>query len=108
MKNFLGTPYLIWANNAAKALLGDKFQGEAPMLSPCFMMVELFDRLSWAGPAYMQFTREVMQHIPVLCTRGVYVENGQFTRELSEQGNELVDCYADLQYYLRYRPELSE
>ena len=108
MKDFLGTPYLIWENKAAKALLGDEFQGEAPMVSPCFMMVELFDQLSWGGPAYMQFTREAMRHIPVLCTRGVYVEDGVFTRELSEQGNELVSRYADLQYYLRYRPELSE
>ena len=70
-------------------------------------MVQLFDRLSWKGSAFMQITREAMQHLPVVCTRGVYVEDGVFTRSVSEQGQTLLNRYADLQYYLRYRPELS-
>ena len=107
LKNYLGTPYLIWANNAAKEIAGDRFTGSAPTISPCYLMVQLFDRLSWKGSAFMQFTREAMQHLPVVCTRGVYVEDGVFTRSVSEQGQTLLNRYADLQYYLRYRPELS-
>ena len=108
MADYLGTPYLVWANQAAKKLIGDAFIGEAPTVSPCFLMVQLFDKLSWGGPAYMHFTREVMHQIPILCTRGVYVEDGLFTRELSEPGQKMISCYANLQYYLRYRPELSK
>ncbi len=108
LEAYLGTPYLIWANDAAKNLTGEDFCGTGPTVSPCYLMNLLFDRLSWDGPAFMQFTGEVLERIPVICTRGAYIEDGIFKHELSPEGAEMVRQYANLQYYLRYRPELSE
>src|SRR5699024_8352079 len=36
--NYSGTRYLIWANDAAREVLGNDFQGEGPDVSSCFLM----------------------------------------------------------------------
>ena len=108
MEDYLGTPYLIWANHAAKELLQDDMTGEGPVTSPGYLMNLVFDRLGWKGPAYMQFTEDVRQELPVICTKGGYIEDSVYTQELSEAGAEQLKHYRDMQYYIRYRPELAE
>jgi len=108
MVDYLGTPYLIWANQAAKAVLYDDMTGEGPTTSPGYLMSILFDRLGWKGPAFMQFTEELRERIPVICTKGGYIEDGVYTQNLSEKGKELLKQYQDVQYYVRYKPELAE
>lgn len=107
MVDYLGTPYLIWANQAAKAVLQDDMTGEGPMTSPGYLMNLLFNKLGWKGPAFMQFTEEIRRHLSVICTKGGYIEDGVYTQELSENGQELLNRYQDMQYYIRYRPELA-
>jgi len=107
MVDYLGTPYLIWANQAAKEVLHDNMTGEGPMTSPGYLMSILFDRLGWKGPAFMQFTEEIRERIPVICTKGGYIEDGVYTQNLSEEGKEQLKQYQDVQYYVRYKPELA-
>ena len=108
MAAYLGTPYLIWANPAAKKVLGNDFLGKGSITSPGFLMNILFEQLDWAGPAFLQYTDEVMQHISVICTRGGYVEDGRYVQTLSESGELVLKEYRDLLYYLHYRPEQAE
>ena len=108
MNDYRGTPYVIWANDAAKTLTGSGFSGCGPMVSPGYLMNVLFDQLSWDGSAFMQYTRSVMQHIPVICTRGGFVEDGQYRRSLSSAGKDSLSAYQNLTYYLHFKPELAE
>ncbi len=108
MVNYLGTPYLIWANQTAKEMLKDGMSGDGPLTSPGYLMNNLFSQLGWPGPAFMQFTDEVKEHVSVICTKGGYLEDGQYTQELSKRGSEYLKRYQDLLYYLHYRPELAE
>lgn len=48
---YYSTPYLIWANSAAKETLGQDFRGEGGDFSPCFLMPELFEQCGWTGPS---------------------------------------------------------
>ena len=105
--NYLGTPYLIWANQKAKEVLKDSMTGDSPLASPGYLMNILFSRLGWQGPAFMQFTNEIREHISVICTKGGYLEEGLYTQELSNRGKEYLKTYQDLLYYLHYRPELA-
>lgn len=57
--NYYCTPYLIWANNAARALLGDRFQGDGGRIGPYFLMSRLFSLCGWEGPAWMKTLREL-------------------------------------------------
>ena len=93
---------------AAKTILQDDMTGDGPMTSPGYLMNILFDCLGWKGPAFMQFTEEIRGHIPVICTKGGYVEDGVYTQNLSESGRKLLKQYQDMQYYIHYRPELAE
>lgn len=92
--NHFSTPYLIWANSAAKQTLGNSFTGKGEDLSPCFLMTELFDLCSWEGPSFMGLAREVRMFTPLIHDRGLFFENGVLTDELSPVLRE---------FYLRYR-----
>ena len=100
--NYYGTRYLIWANDAAKALLGKDFTGTGPDVSPNFLMNLVFEQCGWEGPAFLQATDQLLARVPVINTpTGLYVENGQLTGELSPEGQALLEDYNMLQYYYR-------
>ena len=92
--DFYATPYLIWANDAAKAALGASFTGEGGLISPCFLMTELFDACSWEGPGFMQLSREMRAISPVLARQPVFLQDGALTGKLSAD---------DMRFYTRYR-----
>lgn len=95
------TPYLIWANDAAKAILGDNFHGTGDTISPAFLMAELFEVCGWEGSAWMQYQREVAKVVPVIHANYMFMENGQLTRTLSETAQKVYDEFQIVQYYMR-------
>ena len=98
---YYGTPYLIWANDAAKEQLGTAFSGEGPTLSPGYLMNLLFERLGWEGSAFSQFTDRIRARLPVVSTNGAWVENGVFTAAPDAESRELLRSYEWAQYWLR-------
>ena len=104
---YISTPYMIWANTAAKELTGNSFTGNGPTISPCFLMNVLFQQIGWKGPSYMQYCSTIMEKIPVIYTNGRYIEEGIYKKTLSPEGQELLNEYAYLVYYAHYRTELS-
>ena len=97
--NHYATEYLIWANDAALALLDGELSGDGPAISPGALMGLLFERLGWPGSAFMQLGREVYAALPVINSNGYYIENGTYTRELSPAGAALLHEYRCVQYY---------
>ncbi|MBR3866454.1 MAG: LTA synthase family protein [Butyricicoccus sp.] len=95
------TPYLFWANDAARDVLGCDLTGDAPTISPCFLMNELFDRLGWEGSAYMQYTDTVRARLPVIHTSGLYLVDGTLTDTLSAEDQAILDEFRCVQYYYR-------
>ena len=93
------TDYLIWANDAAKEILGNDFSGEGPTVSPCYLMNLTFDLCGWEGPAFMQAMDDMMEIFPVMTTRGFYVVDGVFTSEVGEERAELFRQFKYLQHY---------
>ena len=99
-RNYYGTDYLFWANDAAKAVLGTDLVGEGPEISPCFLMNVLFDQLGWEGPGYQKLTDEVMAQTPALHNTGRTLVDGSLTDSLTESQQTLVDRMTCVQYYL--------
>ena len=99
--NYYSTWYAIWANPAAKEVLGQDFVGQGPDLSPCFLMNEVFRLCGWEGSAYMQAQRETAEALPVLHTTGWVKEKGVYRPEASEEGQALVDRFQNLSWYDR-------
>lgn len=100
--NYWSTRYLIWANAAAKEVIGHDMTGVGPDISPCFLMNVLFDRLGWKGDAYMQAVDECWRAVPVMHSYGWYITGDGVPKPLSELTHEqagLVQRFRNLEYY---------
>ncbi len=95
------TDYLIWANDAAKKLLGSDFVGEGPTIAPCYLMNLVFEQCGWEGPAFMQAMDELREVFPVVSTLSVYAVDGEFVTSIPEERGELFHKFECLQYYWR-------
>lgn len=97
---YYSTPYLIWANSAAKETLGRDFQGEGGSFSPCFLMNELFEQCGWVGPSFLQLSEETRQITPLVHESGLYLtRDGQLTDALEGEDQKLLEQYLFAQYH---------
>lgn len=97
--NYYATPYLIWANGAAKAVLGGEFTGDGGDFSPCFLMPELFDLCGWEGPGFLRLSRELRSVTPLVHERGIYLEDGVLADALSPDAAAFYRRFLWAQYY---------
>ncbi|MBQ3100239.1 MAG: LTA synthase family protein [Clostridia bacterium] len=98
--NYYETPYMIWANDAAKEILGFDFVGEGPTLSPGFLMAHFFEKAGWKGSEYIQYLNDLSKVLPVVHNTGVAVDaEGNIVREPTNEQQALLDEYAWVQYY---------
>lgn len=97
------TPYVIWANDAAKRTLGRDVTGEAGEFSPCYLMLKVFDACGWTGDAYMQALREAYPEISLISPRlNLYRGDGFFTGypdRLPEAAKYSVESLRIMSYY---------
>jgi hypothetical protein len=96
---YYATPYVIWANSAAKAVLGNEFTGDGGDISPCFLMTELFDQCGWEGSGFMQLSRQMRQITPLVHVRNLYCQNGTLTDALPAEDTEFLNRFLCAQYY---------
>ncbi len=104
--NYWSTPYLIWANEAAKAAVGRDIAGEGPDISPCFLMNVLFEQLGWTGDAYMQAVDPCRAELPVIHSHGARLTAaGELTAQLPPEQKELARRFLCLSYYRAHQLE---
>ena len=75
-RNYYAAPYLIWANSAARDVLGSDFTGEGGDFSPCFLMQEIFDLCTWEGPGFMKLSRQLRSVTPMVHELGLFWSDG--------------------------------
>ena len=97
--NYFATPYVIWANSAAKEALGRDFTGGGGDFSPCYLMAKVFDECAWEGPAFMQISREMRAVTPLLSKNGFFLQNGRLSRLLNEEDMKFYRNYLSVQYW---------
>lgn len=100
---YYGTPYLIWANDAAKAALGDEFTGEGETIGVSFLMRALFDRCGWEGPSLMQAQRDLLDGFSAVSSTGAYLYDGALTREVTGEAAERLNAYRRIEFYVRQK-----
>ncbi len=98
------TPYLIWANDAAKAALGSEVRGEGGEFSPCYLMLKLFDACGWTGDAYMQALREAYPQADMISPKlKHYRSNGRLTGYFDHLPETVQETIEDLRIMSYYR-----
>lgn len=98
--NYYATPYVIYANQAARDLLGNDFAEPGGDFSPCFLMAKVFDECGWEGPGLMQLQREMREFSPLMSSNGWRMQNGQLTMELEGAAEDENERYLRAQYYI--------
>jgi phosphoglycerol transferase MdoB-like AlkP superfamily enzyme len=96
--NYYETPYIIWANEAAKERFDKSFIGEGNSISPQFLMAELFQYLGWKGNEYMQYIMDLKDHVDVI-NIAYFKEYGQYTKELSLENERRLKDFRNVEYY---------
>ena len=97
--DYYATPYLIWANSAAKAALDRDFTGAGGDFSPCFLMQEVFDQCGWEGGAFLQLQRQVRAVTPMLHAWGLYWRDGGLVDSLPPEEEGFIRDFLGAQYY---------
>lgn len=99
--SYFNTQYLVWANDAAKDILGNDFSGKGGSFSPCFLMTELFGLCGYEGDAAIKSLHELRElGVDVISESGRFRENGELTTAIvSEQARAQLARVLDIQYY---------
>lgn len=100
-RNLYTTPYLIWANDAAKQALGRPFVGSGRDISPCYLMAEIFDCCGWKGPSWLQYQRSIREELPLLQSKNIYKTATGYNAELSQAQADALAERRIVEYYVR-------
>lgn len=96
---YYNTPYLIWANDAAKKTLDQDFIGKGGSIGPYFLMNRFFSLAGYEGDEYMKITNELLD-AGIDVVHDLYKrENGVLQETLSDTGQQALDRFLRLQYY---------
>jgi len=98
-KNYYQTPYVIYANDAAKKALGKDFKGEGDTISPMFLMNEFFEYAGLEGSAYMNYLSDVKEKYNVI--NPVYLKRGnKFILRSEAKDLDIIRDRQFVEYYL--------
>ena len=105
--NYFSTPYLIWANDAAKTALNQDFVGDGGRLGASFLMQRLFTLAGWDGPPYMQALRELETHTPFV-NRERWMEEGALFDAIHGQEPAWLAAFRQVEYLEKTRTITEE
>lgn len=97
-KNYYSTPYIFWANNKAKEVLGKDFKQKGRDVSPNFLMAELFKYIGYKGSSYMQYMIDVSNTFTVNNDLRFKTNKG-YSKDLNDIDNKKWIEYNWVQYY---------
>ena len=97
-RRYYSTPYVIWANPAARKVLDGPFTGDGGDFSPCFLMPRVFDLCGWEGPGFMQLARKVREITPLVHVRGLYLRENGLTDSLPPEETRFLQEFLCAQY----------
>lgn len=96
--NYYCTPYVIWANESAKKILGNNFVGKGEKISPNYLMNKFFELAGYGGNEFMKASNEIKKYIPAISS-DIYYENDKMTVELSDENKKRFNEYLKVEYY---------
>lgn len=99
--NYYCTPYLIWANDAAKTALGDRFEGDGGLTGANLLMERVFTLAGWDGPAYMKQLRALAARTPFV-NRLCYRNDGVLTGADAADEPEWLRSFRQVEYYEKH------
>ena len=100
--NRFSTPYIIYANDAAKKVLGYDFVGEGPTISANYLFPLFFELSGEQGSPFMSYLNNLRRSIPVIHHQ-FFMQEEELVMSLSGEHYELIKEFERLEYYLQHR-----
>lgn len=103
--NYYNTPWVIWANDAAKKALGDDFIGDGGRISSAFLLNEVFSRCGVEGSAWLQYNSDTMQRMDIANTgSNIYrIDGDLYTYDMLEgEALGIVRDHSFAEYYMKH------
>ncbi|OLS09989.1 hypothetical protein AUQ39_04760 [Lacticaseibacillus casei] len=100
-ENYYNTPYVMWANEAAKKIMAKDFSGTGPTISPMYVLPEIFTHAGWKGSQYMQVLQNLEGQVPVFGQKNHYMINGKLTTKPGKSQKKAIKKFDDIQYYMK-------
>ncbi len=97
--NLYETPYIIWANDRCKEVLGRDFVGEGRDLEPIFLMSDIFKYMGYEGPEYNQYLEDFSKDISIMKETFFRVK-GEYTQNPSEKYKRAIKEFKNFEYYV--------
>lgn len=91
------TPFIIWANSAAKEKIGDDMVGKNPTMSNYYLFSYALEKMGYKTP-YIQYLSERRKEYPVDASSYIS-ENGKLTADPSEKAKNDKLFHYMMQYY---------
>lgn len=91
------TPFIIWANSAAKEKIGDDMVGDIPTMSNYYLFAYALEKMGYKTP-YIQYLSERRKEYPVDASSYIS-ENGKLTADPSEKTQNDKLFHYMMQYY---------
>lgn len=98
--NYYQTPYIIYANSAAKKTLNNECVGEGGDFSPMFLMNKIYETNGWGSSRFMKISNELKQYIDIVTYTGIVRQNGEFTEYPDKKAFEALDKLRKVEYYM--------
>ena len=100
--NYYSTPYVIWANDSARAVTGGSFTGDGGSFSPCFLMNRVFSECGWSGNSYMKASDRLKGYVDVVNRSGVFrTSGGELTTALEGEALEEYRTFKRREYFMK-------
>ena len=99
-KNYYETPYVIYANKAAKKALGKDIKGKGDTISPMFLMQEYFEIAGLEGSQYIKYLNDLRDTYNVI--NKVYVnKSGEYLLKSDDADSEILKHHTFIEYYMK-------
>ena len=99
-KNYYETPYVFYANQAAKEQLQRDFNEQGDTISPMFLMSEYFEYIGSGGSAYLNYLGTIKEEFSVI--NPVYVKKGENYFLRTKFDNDDILCeQQQVEYYVK-------
>lgn len=102
--NYYNTPWIIWANDAAKRVSDGDFTGEGGRVSSAYLMNILFRELGTGGSAWLNYNDYMLDRMEIANTgSSIYRIDGKlYTSAMLEgEGKSLVSEHKIAEYYMK-------
>ena len=100
--SYYSTPYIIWANDAAREATGGDFTGDGGDVSACFLMDKVFEECGWGRSAYGRILHDTAARVSVVHTGlDAAVVDGRLLYGPSGEPGAIVNALLRAGYYTK-------